>query len=1631
MAKSKSTIYISSEDDSPPRHEKSKRYLDRILDDLSSDDDTQQASSSPFKSMKRASKARSEALQGFRKTAKSAKFRGQADDFPVKTVVIMPDGLDEDNELLNPVVPDENDIARLRKLKLAAQNHTEGIRFKKSWTFRETNEFVASLFKELVAFLGWEKGKEMPWVFCGRRSRKLLLCADEDLPGEIVEDFARKNKKSSWTDSKLIFVLRSPLDLAEYESWLNGDDASSLTETETVPLPPQTVKGKGKQRAKRSPSPGPSTGVKVKRLRRNSDSEPSSSNILLPDDTIDEYPPNQLMLGVGSSKISGDNQKMSDPEVIEKKAAPKYEVLWQKCQVIEIGLSTFLRWTSALILSTSPGLYSPAMPSDSTEVSQHIEVAANSSGDVPVTLSSAPVANAFGDGAVCETTRGPQGCVNTSGDDPATATKPAPNTDRNASGDGSSTETTHEPTAGSVDAPIIEATEEIEAASRTSVNGPPTKITHAAEIEENASGNSVPAVPTHEMNYELTASGADDESPAEAQDGLDDALSGSTDDLQMVLGRAVSPLHEGDLDKLEHELYSIYVSRSLTGKGGGLALTPLGASVAYFSSPDTWQSHILQSVGINADSLFSEESIASLLFRNVRRHETQLKRSLLEASSASSRTFARHAFRGNLERTTQSEFLHAFLQLIVADRFAWTLRERPEHDDRPLPRPHMFPGSIKDSEKHKEVYDLAIKWNNTLADFLEVWQTYRPENVSVQQPVQQPRPPPAKKGRKVKRKAIKAPEPAVDDQPVEISYENAEKQKASILTSLVGGVVDAESRLKLAKVQDNFCQAALGVFALAQREAMRPADDDGYDETPLVQIVQEFYKDLPQTLRELDDYSFLRPLYIATAISPVCLLAPMQYSSSSRCRLGLSQILKGMNVTALQPHDQRRDIEYDLMKTIFKMAIGGRDSFEPSMSASMTEWESKNIIKDGKTLIDASQIQKADLRIEWQKMQEESPPSLLMVQALASRVEPPKTKRRHWEVIDLNMDTPEKWIVESVQSAVKRKSESEIDNDSSQNSNGTGARKRRKGVVENEQTKKLSTAEELALFEREEPQHDREAFQALIKHNEEERERVRKMKAAAKRKKRRRQRKDEAEDEIEDETGDEIEEAGQDPKLRSDLTTDFASTKELTREFRHDPATPSTNITLKFTVKIPGHPSSTSTELVPFNRSIPEPAATTDTLSFEAAEVSDFKEVTHTIPIWQSMKEMTTELETLKLYTDRRVEDPQTRLQTFSRARWDSLTYHQRRECFQRGAIHVVGVPSSRPYGLKGISDPKLSNLIALHVDRQCIDLTLVREENTLLDTVMKRMTVAEFLCDLRDRKEDKGNLHKRRCCNMLDIPLLHNCLPLPSIREFDDFSKYAHSNPAFWLPKTELGLDGLASQWALAGHTSAYSRVHIDAAGFASYVYLLEGTKAWWIARDNGYRLDENGFNISKMAFDCVYLSEGDELYLPPNTPHAVLTLEDSFALGGHFYCSQTLDRSLQALVDEHFFGTVITNAQHTRAPLVLMKALADLVVGNESLIRRTYSLEELADLVILVNHLFSLAPEIPVESPEPSWQETEEFDLDMVYIQVILLELVDRLRMGNFQSLLMERMERLKKQVEHNRRFSDMEFTYKPIYR
>ena len=133
-----------------------------------------------------------------------------------------------------------------------------------------------------------------------------------------------------------------------------------------------------------------------------------------------------------------------------------------------------------------------------------------------------------------------------------------------------------------------------------------------------------------------------------------------------------------------------------------------------------------------------------------------------------------------------------------------------------------------------------------------------------------------------------------------------------------------------------------------------------------------------------------------------------------------------------------------------------------------------------------------------------------------------------------------------------------------------------------------------------------------------------------------------------------------------------------------------------------------------------------------------------------------------------------TRLQTFSREKWDTMSYKQRRACFEVGPIHVVGPPKYPPHGIMDINDPKLGNLVDLDSYRQCIgwaylnrfrvrrpmiiipDLTLHRNKKGLVSTI-RRATIRQLLDDFEERKKHTTN----RCCNFLDIPLLHNWLPL------------------------------------------------------------------------------------------------------------------------------------------------------------------------------------------------------------------------------------------------------------------------------
>ena len=62
--------------------------------------------------------------------------------------------------------------------------------------------------------------------------------------------------------------------------------------------------------------------------------------------------------------------------------------------------------------------------------------------------------------------------------------------------------------------------------------------------------------------------------------------------------------------------------------------------------------------------------------------------------------------------------------------------------------------------------------------------------------------------------------------------------------------------------------------------------------------------------------------------------------------------------------------------------------------------------------------------------------------------------------------------------------------------------------------------------------------------------------------------------------------------------------------------------------------------------------------------------------------------------------------------------------------------------------------------------------------------------------------------------------------------------------------------------------------------------------------------------------------------TPHIVLTSKEALALGGHFYSSLHFKRTLFGMVFEHFCGDYVTNTEHTRSPLLLLKTLTSLLI-------------------------------------------------------------------------------------------------------
>lgn len=113
---------------------------------------------------------------------------------------------------------------------------------------------------------------------------------------------------------------------------------------------------------------------------------------------------------------------------------------------------------------------------------------------------------------------------------------------------------------------------------------------------------------------------------------------------------------------------------------------------------------------------------------------------------------------------------------------------------------------------------------------------------------------------------------------------------------------------------------------------------------------------------------------------------------------------------------------------------------------------------------------------------------------------------------------------------------------------------------------------------------------------------------------------------------------------------------------------------------------------------------------------------------------------------------------------------------------------------------------------------------------------------------------------------------------------------------------------------------------------------------------------------------------FMQPNTPHCVLTIDDCFAVGGHFYSMATMDRTLDGLICHHSFGHLLTNESHSRSRVFILKKFAHITqtIQDSNLTLESMHLDrnEVAYLFLTTINLHHLSASAHVSDGE-DWGE------------------------------------------------------------
>ncbi|KAF8525887.1 hypothetical protein BU17DRAFT_83392 [Hysterangium stoloniferum] len=135
-----------------------------------------------------------------------------------------------------------------------------------------------------------------------------------------------------------------------------------------------------------------------------------------------------------------------------------------------------------------------------------------------------------------------------------------------------------------------------------------------------------------------------------------------------------------------------------------------------------------------------------------------------------------------------------------------------------------------------------------------------------------------------------------------------------------------------------------------------------------------------------------------------------------------------------------------------------------------------------------------------------------------------------------------------------------------------------------------------------------------------------------------------------------------------------------------------------------------------------------------------------------------------------------------------------------------------------------------------------------------------------------KAFQEKRKAVNFLEIPTTvsthrPNILPLIS---YDTLAGNHTMNGGIRFPQ-------YGSRWRLCATEGAFSRAHIDAGKYGTWIRIVHGTKLWVVMLGDIPETPLTMLDYKKHKWTYYLLEPGDQLFMPAGTIHAVMTLNDT----------------------------------------------------------------------------------------------------------------------------------------------------------